>query len=221
MVGVVALSTLVLIAWHAVTPAPMTATVEVVGQVPYPGWYAVSPSATVGQAIELAGGESESTAMLGGGARVRVMSDGSVRRERAAPLLTGQRVDLNRDDRQALMHLPQVGPSLAKRLSESGGFQTPQDALDVPGVGPTVLAGMHALVWTPSPPPRPAPARVNFNTADPAQLEGLPGVGVVLAQRIIESRDQDGPFVSPRDLQRVHGIGAIRATRLAAVGVFE
>ncbi len=221
MVLVVVLSTLVLIAWHTVAPAPKTVTVEVVGQVPYPGWVSLAPDATVGEAVGLAGGVSDADAMMDDGARVRVLADGSVRLERASPLLSGQRVDLNRDDRQALMHLPRVGASLAKRLHEAQGLQTPHDAREVRGIGATVFAEMHPLVWTPSPPARPTPPPVNFNTAESSHLVGLPGVGPVLAGRIIATRTEHGPFASARDLQRVHGIGVILATRLASVGVFE
>ncbi len=35
----------------------------------------------------------------------------------------------------------------------------------------------------------------------------LPGVGEVLADRIIDERSKNGPFSSPEDLTRVDGIG--------------
>jgi competence protein ComEA len=41
---------------------------------------------------------------------------------------------------------------------------------------------------------------VNINTADPQQLDSLPGIGEVYAQRIIDSRTQQGPFASVDDL---------------------
>lgn len=50
-------------------------------------------------------------------------------------------------------------------------------------------------------------ALININTATVAELETLPGVGPVLAQRIIDYRDQHGPFTKPEDLQNVSGIG--------------
>lgn len=49
--------------------------------------------------------------------------------------------------------------------------------------------------------------RVRINTADRAALEALPGVGPVLAARIIQYRDQYGPFVEVEDLLDVPGIG--------------
>lgn len=52
-----------------------------------------------------------------------------------------------------------------------------------------------------------AQAKVNLNTASPAELEALPGVGPVLAQRIIDYRTRHGPFRTVRDLLKVEGIG--------------
>lgn len=46
----------------------------------------------------------------------------------------------------------------------------------------------------------PSGALLNINTASKALLESLPDIGAVRAQRIIESRAQDGPFREPRDL---------------------
>ncbi len=48
---------------------------------------------------------------------------------------------------------------------------------------------------------------VNVNTATAAELEALPGIGEVLAQRIIDHRTEHGPFASVEDLLDVSGIG--------------
>jgi len=48
---------------------------------------------------------------------------------------------------------------------------------------------------------------VNLNSATEADLDELPGVGPVLAGRIIEWRDQNGPFASVEQLGEVSGIG--------------
>ena len=45
--------------------------------------------------------------------------------------------------------------------------------------------------------------RVNLNTATPAELESIPGVGKVLATQIIEHR----PYTSVDQLLQIRGIG--------------
>jgi competence protein ComEA len=49
--------------------------------------------------------------------------------------------------------------------------------------------------------------RVNINRATPGELEALPGIGPVLADRIVSDRDRNGPFGTVDDLSRVPGIG--------------
>lgn len=48
---------------------------------------------------------------------------------------------------------------------------------------------------------------VNINTASAAQLETLPGIGAVLAERIISYRDENGAFQSRYNIMDVPGIG--------------
>ena len=48
---------------------------------------------------------------------------------------------------------------------------------------------------------------VNINSSDLEELSSLPGIGATLAQRIIDYRDQHGPFTSPAGLLNVPGIG--------------
>lgn len=52
-----------------------------------------------------------------------------------------------------------------------------------------------------------APYLVDINSADVAELGELPQVGPNLARRMIEYREQNGPFRSADDLLRVKGIG--------------
>jgi competence protein ComEA len=50
---------------------------------------------------------------------------------------------------------------------------------------------------------------VNVNTATAAELETLPGIGEVLAQAIIDFREDSGPFTSVDQLIDVSGIGEV------------
>jgi competence protein ComEA len=53
----------------------------------------------------------------------------------------------------------------------------------------------------------PAGGLVDLNTATAAELEQLPGVGPVLAQRILDWRTEHGRFTSVDELGEVSGIG--------------
>lgn len=46
-----------------------------------------------------------------------------------------------------------------------------------------------------------------LNTGDVAALDALPGIGEVLAERIVAYREEHGLFVYPEDLLNVKGIG--------------
>ncbi len=49
-------------------------------------------------------------------------------------------------------------------------------------------------------------SKVNINTASARELEALPGIGEVLAQRIVTYREANGPFKRVDDLMLVPGI---------------
>jgi len=52
---------------------------------------------------------------------------------------------------------------------------------------------------------KPTVPRLNINTATAAEMEKLPGVGKVLAERIVMHREQYGPFRRAEHLMMVHG----------------
>lgn len=51
---------------------------------------------------------------------------------------------------------------------------------------------------------------ININRATAGELDALPGIGPVLASRIIDYRKTNGPFLSVDDLQKVSGIGSAK-----------
>ena len=85
---------------------------------------------------------------------------------------------------------PAVGESPAP-ASSGGGSGDPTD----PTAGGTGGA------------PGALPGIIDINTATLAEIETLPGVGPVLGQRIIDWRDEHGPFVQAADVDAVPGIG--------------
>lgn len=51
---------------------------------------------------------------------------------------------------------------------------------------------------------------IDINRADAKQLTALPGIGEVLAGRIVAYREENGNFLSTQELQNVEGIGEKR-----------
>ena len=56
---------------------------------------------------------------------------------------------------------------------------------------------------------------ININTAMAEQLQTLNGIGEQLAQRIVEYREEHGPFEDIYDLMGVSGIGAKKLQAIA------
>lgn len=56
--------------------------------------------------------------------------------------------------------------------------------------------------------------RLDLNTATAAELQELPGIGEVIAQRIIDYRDLCGHFLDPEQLMEVDGIGEAKYEKL-------
>jgi comEA protein len=55
---------------------------------------------------------------------------------------------------------------------------------------------------------KPTPSTlVNINTATAQELDSLPGIGMHMAQRIVDYRQKNGPFKRLEDLMGVQGIG--------------
>jgi competence protein ComEA len=130
--------------------------------------------------------------------------------------------------RPGLVRLP-AGARVADAIEAAGGLLPGTDVAFL-NLARRVVDGELILVGVTAPPgadPAVAPggpaapgvqvgpgAPVNLNTATLAQLDALPGVGPVLAQRIIDHRERHGAFRAVGDLRQVDGIGEARYEQL-------
>jgi len=62
---------------------------------------------------------------------------------------------------------------------------------------------------------------INVNRADRELLSTLPGIGPVLAERIVHQRETRGNFHSPSDLLEVTGLGEGKLEKIRNLLVFE
>lgn len=98
----------------------------------------------------------------------------------AAPVADGQ---------QIFVPSPDHPPPDPQQPAPGGSGQPAEGQVPPPGAG-TSAAG-----------------KININTAGAEELTSLPGIGPVLAGRIVDFRQQHGTFASPADLDAVPGIG--------------
>ncbi|MGL4550673.1 MAG: ComEA family DNA-binding protein [Gemmataceae bacterium] len=143
---------------------------------------------------------------------------------RPLPVVPGP-IDLNAADESRLTAVPGVGRELARRIvahrEANGPFRAADGLRAVKGIGPATLERLRPFLHVEAddapviraarpeePPPsgkKPPPdGPVDLNDATPEQLQRLPGVGPVLAGRIVEAR----PFRAVDDLRKVKGVGA-------------
>jgi competence protein ComEA len=87
--------------------------------------------------------------------------------------------------------------NLARTVVDGEQIYVPADGEVAPGPAGTAPAGAAAG----------AGGVVDLNSADAAALDALPGIGPVLAERIVAWRTDNGPFTSVDELTEVSGIG--------------
>ena len=58
---------------------------------------------------------------------------------------------------------------------------------------------------------------LDLNRSTAIELTRLPGIGAVLARRIVDAREADGPFSSVDELRRVPGVSARRLEQMRAL----
>jgi competence protein ComEA len=141
------------------------------------------------------------------------------------------RLDLNQADWPELAALPGIGEETARDITafreENGPFRSVEDLDAVAGIGPKTLesivpylipletSGGGGDLLQPNSEDivevvvvqEDTSGRININVATQSQLEAAPGIGPVLAERILEYREQSGPFRRLEDVTRVSGIG--------------
>jgi len=109
------------------------------------------------------------------------------------------------------------GSRVADAVARAGGATASADSAAVNLAAP-LADGMQVLI-----PSRvagaagaaaPAPGRVSLNAASVAELDELPGIGPVTAQKIVDFRTAQGGFGSVDDLDAIPGIGPVRIDQL-------
>lgn len=71
----------------------------------------------------------------------------------------------------------------------------------------TETAGIETAVEVPQEELRPDLTPLDLNTAGAEALAELPGIGEELARRVVEYREENGPFETLEDIMLVPGIG--------------
>jgi len=127
--------------------------------------------------------------------------------------------------RPGLYHLPQ-GSRVADAVARAGGLTRRAERTAVNLAAP-IADGQQVLVTARGSPvgapgavgPGGASSPVSLSTATAEQLDTLPGVGPVTAQKIVAYRQQHGPFTSVEALDAIPGIGPARIADLKGLAV--
>ncbi|MCL1936341.1 MAG: S8 family serine peptidase [Defluviitaleaceae bacterium] len=119
-------------------------------------------------------------------------------------------ININTASLEQLLTLPGIGITLANRIIEHrntyGLFNTTEDLMNVHGIALMRYLGVASLITVDETLNIPN-VRINLNTANSSQLQRLPGIGNVLANRIIAYRNTHGLFNTTNEITNVSGIG--------------
>jgi len=127
--------------------------------------------------------------------------------------------------RPGLYRLPR-GARVADAVARAGGLTRTAERDAVNLAAPVadgeqvVVAVRGAAAASPAGGSAGAPsAPVSLSTASAEQLDTLPGIGPVTAQKIVAYRQEHGPFTSVADLDAIPGIGPARLAELKGLVV--
>ena len=126
--------------------------------------------------------------------------------------------------RPGLYRLPQ-GARVADAVARAGGLTRKADSTLINLAAPladgeqVLVSGQGGGAAGPAAGGAAPAAPVHLNSASVEELDGLPGVGPVTAQKIAVYRDQHGPFTSLDGLDAIPGIGPARIASLKGLAV--
>jgi competence protein ComEA len=147
--------------------------------------------------VPAAAGDAVSTA----GPQLVIDVEGSVRHPGLVRLPDGARVDdALRAAGGVLRGASTTGLNLARKLTDGEQVVVGAPAASAPGGGASATAG----------------GLLDLNLATAQDLDALPGIGPVLAQRIVDWRTEHGRFASVDQLREVDGIGESKYAQLKA-----
>jgi competence protein ComEA len=168
---------------------------------------AIGPAATGLQPTDAAG-VSPAGAVTSSAGQVRVYVVGQVQRPGVVSLAAGARVEDAVDAAGGSTGKADLAVmNLARKVVDGERIVVPRPGEKVPTADPIPApdgaAPADGQAGTSSAPGTP----VDLNTATVADLDALPGVGPVIAGRIVAWRQQNGNFKTVDDLGEVSGIG--------------
>lgn len=107
------------------------------------------------------------------------------------------------------------GARVADAVRLAGGIKPGTDLHNL-NLARKLTDGEQIAVGIPPPavPGAAAPSKLDLNSATASELDALPGVGPVTAQRIVDRRTRKGPFASVDQLREVEGIGDAKLAKL-------
>ncbi|CAL8897796.1 ComEA family DNA-binding protein [Kocuria varians] len=175
-------------------------TVHVVGEVKDPSVVTLSPGARVMDAVQAAGGFTSAAVKdrinlaqpVQDGAQITIPNAGNADQVAAGTPVAGAAGGTG----------GAAGSTSGSSSGTSSGAGAGSSAASGAGASGTGSAGTGAGTAAGS-----GGAPVNLNTATVAELDTLPRVGPVLAQRIVDFRTEHGPFTAVEQIDDVSGVG--------------